>query len=148
MNPITRINASDPVIFSEMNKRFDEIEARDNEQQEQINVLNNKINEMVKDCSISAVNGWQMRGGFAKIIRNCCFAQIELYNEAPQTAVPMLQFNNFRSLSTYVDVITYQDYNWEDKVANVTLTSNELTWYEGTGNGVKRILVKLMLQVA
>lgn len=39
MQPITRINANDPVIFSEMNLRFNEIEARDNEQQEQINVL-------------------------------------------------------------------------------------------------------------
>lgn len=43
MQPITRINANDPVIFSDMNLRFNEIEARDNEQQQEINALKGVI---------------------------------------------------------------------------------------------------------
>ena len=54
MQPITRINANDPVIFSDMNLRFNEIEARDNEQQEQINVLNKKFSV----GQVDALNGW------------------------------------------------------------------------------------------
>lgn len=61
MQAITRLSATDPVLWSRMNDRFTEIEARDNENADKINVLNDdvgnlgsKIKKTVLDLSAMA----------------------------------------------------------------------------------------------
>lgn len=52
MNPLTKYSATDPVVFSKMNDTLEEIEARDNELQQQINVLKGQW------AGITLLNGW------------------------------------------------------------------------------------------
>ena len=133
MQPITRINANDPVIFSEMNLRFNEIEARDNEQQEQINVLNNNarfktflsLEEIGADITTPILDIGKLMPDLSKLYAGITASDASIYPDV-QGVLMITRLNEWRAVCEF-----HSQWNGNMWLGGIIIGSNTWTgWYE------------------